>query len=193
MPTRMTILSLCWVLGLGVLTMAPPPAAAQQAQQQEPALKIAILDLDMIRREAAVVKSIRAQIDEFRKGFQADIQKEENALRSANQELAKKRTLLAPDAFAKERRQFEQKVIGVQKLVQKRKIELDRAQTKAMIEVEKKLNGIIAGIANKQGISVVMRRRQTILVARSLDITGEVLNRLNAELKTVTVAKPGTK
>ena len=154
---------------------------------------MAILDLDAIRRQSVAVNDIRTQINNYRKGFQADIQKEEDALRTANQELAKKRTILSPEAFAKERRQFEQKVVEVQKLVQRRKFDLDQAQAQAMVVVEKKLNGIIANVAQARGVSVVLRRNQTILVARSLDITEIVLKQLNDELKKVAVAQPGKK
>lgn len=190
------------LIGLGVVLLTLLSGAPADAQSNpKPGaegsdaipLKIAILDLDAIRRQSIAVIDIRDQITRYRKGFQADIQKEEDVLRSANQELAKKRTILSPEAFAKERRQFEQKVIGVQKLVQKSKLNLDRAQAKAMLALEKKLNAIISDIADKQGVSIVMQRRHTILVARNLDITNEVLTRLNAELKKVPVEKPGSK
>ena len=156
-------------------------------------LKVAVLDLKAIRANSLAITDIRAQIEKYRQGFQADIKKEEDALRIANQELAKKRTLLGPEAFANERRLFEQKVVGVQKLVSQRKIDLDRALTKAMLVVEKKMNVIMANVATKRGASLVLRRQNTILADRSMDMTKEVLQRLNAELKTVPVGKPGSK
>jgi len=163
---------------------------AAPEQKAERPLRVIVLNLDEIRRNALVVKNIRDQIAEFRKGFQAGIQKEEDALRTANQELAKKRTILSPEAFAKERRQFEQRVVGVQKLVQKRKRQLDQAQVEAMFKVEEQLNKIISDIAQQRKASIVLRRNQTILVARDIDVTAEVLDRLNKELTQVAVKKP---
>ncbi len=163
----------------------PAPAGAD-----EPPLRVIVLNLDQIRREAAVVKNINEQIMEFRKGFQAGIQKEEDALRTANQELVKKRAILSPEAFAKQRREFEQRVIGVQKLVQKRKRQLDQAQVDAMFKVEGQLNKIITDIAQQRRATIVLRRNQTILVARDLDVTADVLARLNKELVSVPVKKP---
>ena len=168
-------------LGLGL------PATAQVP------LKIGVLDLKAIRANSLAIKDIRTQIENYRQGFQADIKKEEDALRIANQELAKKRTLMGPEAFANERRLFEQKVVGVQKLVSQRKIDLDRALTQAMLVVEKKMNLIMENVATKRGTSLVLRRQNTILADRSMDMTKEVLKRLNAELKTVPVGKPGSK
>ncbi len=171
-------------------------AAAQQPNQPGPApaanapLRVIVMSIEDIRRNSVAVKNIRKQIAGFRKEFQTDIQKEESALRSANQELAKKRTILSPEAFAKERRQFEQRVIGVQKLVQKRKRQLDQAQVEAMVKVEGQMNQIVASIAQSRNASLVLRRAQTVLVARGLDVTAEVLERLNKELVDVPVKKP---
>ena len=189
----LTISVTVWLLAAVAAPWGTAEAQTAAKPQAEIPLRMAILDLDAIRRQSVAVNDIRTQINNYRKGFQADIQKEEDALRTANQELAKKRTILSPEAFAKERRQFEQKVVEVQKLVQRRKFDLDQAQAQAMVVVEKKLNGIIANVAQARGVSVVLRRNQTILVARSLDITEIVLKQLNDELKKVAVAQPGKK
>ncbi len=193
MNTRKRI-SVFMLLGL----LISPTAMAQQQTPAAPAasaatgqgLNIIVMSIEDIRRNAVAVKNIREQIAGFRKEFQTDIQKEESALRSANQELAKKRAILSPEAFAKERRDFEQRVIGVQKLVQKRKHQLDQAQVEAMLVVEKNMNQIVADIAQARNASLVLRRAQTVLVARNLDVTAEVLERLNKELVKVPVKKP---
>ena len=159
----------------------------------EEALNIGVLDLRAIRAKSLAVKSIRSKIEKHRQVFQTEIKKEEDALRIANQKLAKRRTLLSPDAFAKERRLFEQKVVRVQKLVRKHKVDLDRTLNNAMLVVEKKMNVIVANVATKRGAKLVLRRQNTILTDRSMDMTDEVQARLNAELKTVPVKKPGNK
>ncbi|MEK9753063.1 MAG: OmpH family outer membrane protein [Rhodospirillaceae bacterium] len=186
-----TAIFLCLTLAFaGTAWAQQQPAQAPAGAAEEIPLRVIVLNLEEIRREAAIVKNIRDQIAEFQKSFQAGIQKEEDALRTANQELAKKRTILSPEAFAKERRQFEQRVVAVQQLVQKRKRQLDQAQVDAMFVVEKQLNTIITDIAQKRRASIVLRRSQTILIARDIDVTGEVLARLNKELVKVPVKKP---
>lgn len=172
-------------------------AAAQQQPQTPPAgaageipIRIIVLNLEEIRRQSTAVKNISDQISEYYKSFEAGIQKEQEALRTASQELAKKRTILSPEAFAKERREYEQRVVTVQQLVQKRKSQLGQAQVDAMFKVEERLNKIVTDIAQKRHASIVLRRSQTILVARDIDVTGEVLARLNKELVQVPVKKP---
>jgi len=162
------------------------------APTDEKGIKIALLDLASIRRQSLVVKNIGEQIIAYRDGFRETIQKEEAALKAANQELAKKRTLLSPEAFNQERRGFEQKVLEVQQLVQKSKRALDEAQATAMVEVEKALNKIITKIAEERGLNLILRQDITILASRSLEITADVLKQLNEQLPKVKVQKPVT-
>lgn len=151
---------------------------------------IVVLDIGAIRRDAASVKSIRDQIVNFQGALQGDIQKEQEALSTAQQDLAKKQALLSPEAFAEERQKFEQRVVGVQQMVQNRRRNLEGSQSKAMLQVERVLNEIVANMAAKNGYSLVLRRTQVVIVDTALDITTAVLTELNAKLPTVNVEPP---
>ena len=182
-----------WLLAILAIFFTTNASAQQNATGlagKARQMDILVLNLEEIRRLSKAVKGIREQISSFRNAFQGDIEKEEKALRVANQELAKKRTILSLEAFAKERRQFEQRVLGVQKLVQKRKRQLDKSRVRAMRAVEKHMNGIVSDIATKRQALLVLRRTDTVLVARDLDITAVVLKRLNKELVKVSVENP---
>jgi len=165
-------------------------AQTKQPDAPNAGLSIAILDLTSIRRESLVVKNIREQIETFREVFRKNIQKEEIALKAANQGLAKKRNILTPEGFSKERRRFQQKVVALQRMVQQSKQALEQTRSIAMAEVEKELNQIITKIALDRDINIILRRDVTILASRSLEITADVLEELNAKLPKVTVKKP---
>jgi len=164
-----------------------------QAQSPEAALSlpIAIVDMKAIRQQSTAVAGIREQITQYRSGFQTQIQQEEEQLRSANQELARQRSILSAEAFAEERKKFESRLAEVQRIVQKRRQELDQLRDTAMADVQKTLNSIIAEIANERGVVLVLQRAQTVLAARSLEITSQVIERLNTNLPSVVVPPPG--
>ena len=164
------------------------PVSAQAPGVATPVFTV--LDIGKIRRDAASVKSIREQIINSQNKIQGEIQKEQEALRTAQQELAKKQTLLTPEAFAEERRKFEERVVGVQQMVQQRRRSLEEAQTKAMLQVERSLNEIVASMAEKNGYDVIMRLSQIVYVKTQLDITGDVLKELDQKLPTVKVDLP---
>jgi Skp family chaperone for outer membrane proteins len=153
---------------------------------------MAVIDTEVIRRNSKAFKDLRAQIVKYRNAIQADIQKDEEALRSANEELARKRAILAPETFAEERRQFEERLMQVQRTVQKRKKDLDRVAAAAVNKVEAVLNKIINEVAKEQSLGLILRKNQTVLVAKELDITPYVLMLLDTALPSLKVSDPGT-
>jgi len=183
----------------GIMIFATP-ALAQKAKpaDQKAASKIiplripiGVLDVQVILRNASAVKNIRDQITKYGNQFEKEIEKERDALRKENQELARQRTILAPEAFAEKRRKFEQKVVEVQRLVQQRQRDLDKSRNDAMGAVNKAYIKIVTNMAGERSLAVIMRKSQTAYSAPTLDVTKEILTRLDKQLPTVKVAKPG--
>lgn len=195
-------ITLTALLGLWALTV---PALAQQAQPAkgegekklqkgqivEVQIPVAVLDVQRILIDALAVKNIREQITKYGTKFEVEIEKERKEIRTENQELARQRTILSPEAFAEKRRKFEQRVVKVQRLVQQRQRELDISRNEAMIVVNKAYTGIVSKIANERNLAVILRKNQTAYAVTSLDITKEVLSRLDKKMPTVKVSKPG--
>ena len=198
------LLKISLVAFLGLLLLASPA----QAQQTTPAKKgdkqktkpgefveikipVAVLDVQAILRDAKAVKSIRKQITKFGSNFENEIEKERAEIRKANQELARQRTILSPDAFAEKRRKFEKRVVAVQRLVQKRQRELDKTRNQAMGVVNKAYTEIVSKMAKENNLAVIIRKAQTAFSVKGLDITNEILTRLDKKLPTVKVAEPG--
>ena len=178
-----------------VAQKAAPAKSSNEAKGQivEVQIPIGVLDVQSILREAKAVKGIRDQITSYGGKFEEEIEKERNDIRKANQELARQRTILAPDAFAEKRRKFEQRVVEVQKLVQNRQRALDKSRNEAMITVNKTYTGIVSKVANERNLALIIRKNQTAFSVKSLDITQEILNRLNKQLPSVKVVDPGKK
>lgn len=185
----MTFRLLFAVAALSIISAAPISVQAQEAGTAV-VPTVTVLDVAAIRRDAASMKSIREQIINYQNALQGEIQEEQEQLRTAQQELAKKQSLLAPEAFAAERRKFEESVVGVQQLVQQRRRSLEESQAKAMSEVETVLNEVVAGLAQENGYAVVLRRSQVVIVDSALDITNAVMEQLNQRLPTVNVDAP---
>ena len=154
-------------------------------------LKIAVIDMKTVRQQSTALTGIRSQISAYRETFQKEVQAEEESLRAANQELARQRSILGAEAFAEERRKFEERLTEVQRKVQKRRQDLELAREQAAAKVQSHLNEIITAIANERGIGLIFPRAQTVLAIKSLEITDDVLSRLNASLPSIDVQPPG--
>jgi Skp family chaperone for outer membrane proteins len=179
---------LCTVVALAALAAAGWLLPWQQqgaASQKLPTTVAAVIDYQRILRDAAAARSIRDQIEARRKTYQEEISKEEQRLHAADKEFAKQRSVLSPEAFAEKRREFEQDVAEVQRMVQERRRELDRMSAAALNEVKQALIEIVTSIAEERGFNLVVPSSEVLFFSRSLDLTEEVLAKLDARLPEV--------
>jgi len=171
------------VLALLTLQVASPIARAQNI---EPAV-IAVVEIQAIMGDAVAAKSIKAQIEGKRSQYQVEISSEEARLRELEQELARQRSVLSPEAYAKRRREFEGDVAAVQRIVVDRRRELDQAYAGGVRQLQIEISNIIAEIAAERGITLVIPEVQTLFVDKNLRISREVLRRLDERLPDLTL------
>lgn len=172
-------------LGALLLALAVGLAGPARSQAQEAAPVLAILDVQKVLRESVAVKALTKEIEEQREGYQAQLREKEEAVRAADKELARQRTILSAEAFAQKRGELEKEVAALQREVQTRKRDLDQAFGNGMAQVQNALAGVAKEIAEERGIDLVLSKATVVIVKPKFDITGEAVKRLNARLTTV--------
>jgi outer membrane protein len=150
--------------------------------QKLPRAVVAVIDYERVLRDAAAAQSIRKQIEARRKAYQEEISKEEQRLHEADKAFAEQRSVLSAEAFAEKRSEFEREVAEVQRLVQERRRELDRLSAAALNEVKRALIEIVTSLAEERGFNLVLSSSEVLFFARTLDLTEEVLAKLDAKL-----------
>jgi len=169
---------------LTALTAAAMLAAAPAALAD--GNTIAVVNIQKITTEAGAAKSVREQLESKYKAFQADISKREGQLQKEDQELGKQQSVLSKSAFDEKARTFRKKVTEVQKEAQSKKALLDNASARAWGEIQKTVTDIVADLAKEKGFLVAISSQsptsQVLYADSSLDITDEVLKRLNQKL-----------
>jgi outer membrane protein len=155
-----------------------------------PASVVAVVDVQFILQEAAASKSIQKQLEAQRETYQSEISKQEDRLRAAEQEMNRQRSIVSPDEFAQQRREFEQQVADVQRTVQARKRVLDQAFNESMTKVRDAVLQIVTEVAGEQKATLVLAKQQVVLAEKSLDLTATVLERVNKKLPSVQVTVP---
>jgi outer membrane protein len=173
------------LVAMTLVTAAPLEGLAQKL----PTAVAAVINYQRILDEAAAARSIRDQIEVRRKAYQEEIGKEEQRLHEADKEFAKQRSLLTAEAFAEKRREFERQVADVQRLVQERRRELDSASAAALKQVQDALIEVVTSIAEERGFNLVLPSSQVLFFARKIDLTDEVLAKLDERLPDVRVPK----
>jgi len=153
-------------------------------------IKVGIIDIDSVRARSKAVQDIHKQITKYRDQIQSSIQKEEKDLRKANDELARQRTILSPDAFEAERVKFEKRFTELQKLVQQSKQSLANVQAEANEKVDKVILEAIQKIIVEEGYTLILKKSATIASANALNLTDGILARLDKDLPSVKVSDP---
>ena len=171
-----------------ILLAGPTPAAAQARKFPTPV--VAVVDVQAVMSTSEAAKNIKAQVDKLRASYQEIVQSKNEQLRKLEQDLQQQRAVLSPEALQQRQREFEQKVAEAQKEVQDRRTKIEAAFDKAMRQVESTVTQIVDQIAKENGITLVLPTQAVIHAEPDMNITPEVLRRLNARLTKVTIEVP---
>lgn len=177
--------SLAIIAAVFALSAAMPAYA-----EKLPKAIVAVLDFQLVMRESAAAKDIGRQITGYRQRYRKEIKGQEGALRNEERKLKQQRAVLTPQSFEQKRQEFERRVIALQRSVQDRTRQLDRALNKALNKVQKEMLPIIAKLTEQEGFNVVVDKSQVLFAKKSLDITKIIIGELNKSLPTVKVPEP---
>lgn len=149
---------------------APFPAAAQS---------IAVVDLQKIMAESAIAQNLQAQVQSYRDKFQGEVSKMEDDLRDTQKLLSSEDNGMTPEQLAAKKQEFERNLASTRDVVEKKKRALDEGFTKAMDQLRADIVKVVAAIADEKGYQLVLTRENVVLVEKDIDITAEVMKRLN--------------
>ena len=148
-------------------------------ETQSRSIKLGVVDLNEITRKSLMSKDIARQIDAKRRAFRDEIKNEEEKLRLDNDELQKQRVLLSPQALQDKFRALQRRQTALQRKVQQRNQEFIRLRSFATREFGKERAKAVMDVSKKHQFTLVIRRREVVVRADFLDITGLVLETLN--------------
>ena len=159
---------------------------AQISSELEP-VSLAVVDFRGVLSKSEAARNIRSVVDEKRQELRKYFLEVENSLRDEQKDLSKKRSIVTAEAFEKRARKLKEKAQSAQKLAQTSNQKLKKSFDQAMDKVQKELLRIIAEVAEESGVGVVLFRSAIVLAVKKLDISKEVLQRLNKKLPEVEV------
>src|SRR5690606_4350850 len=106
-------------------------------------------------------------------------------LRAADEELRKQQGALAPETLAQRKRDLERRYGDLRRRTDERRGELTEAYDAAMRQVRQELARALAEIMKERGIDISMSRTAVLVFDERLDVTQDVLARLNKRLPKV--------
>ena len=169
-----------------VLVLQTSFVRAQVSSELEP-VSLAVVDFRGVLAKSEAARNIRSAVDEKREELRKYFLEVENSLRDEQKNLSKKRSIVTAEAFEQRARNLKEKAQSAQKLAQTSNQKLKKSFDQAMDKVQKELLRIVAEVAEETGVGVVLFRSASVIAVKKLDISKEVLQRLNRKLPEVKV------
>ncbi len=193
------------VLGVMSLCFSAPAVFAAAAAQQTvptvfatpgtpgsfPATKIATVDRQAILRLSAVGKDIMMQVEALSKQAEGDFRAQQQGLQMEAQNVQQQTALLSADVKAQKQKDLQAKEQAFQRRVGDRQNQLQQALVNAQTQVEQTLTPILKELMSQRGANVLLDRGAVVYASGEIDITNDVIQRLDQALPHVKVNMPG--
>lgn len=173
----------------------PAPAAPAQATPPKPfpeGAKVAFVVLQRIVNESAEGKAASTRIQALQQKRAAELTEKNKQLQGIQQKLEKEATVLSATAQADLAKQAERINVDIQRFTQDAQQEIKELQDQLQEDFQKKIDPVIAQVGAEKGLHFIFNGPDAGLVWAdlALDISSEVIKRLDAGAKAPAPTKP---
>ena len=158
--------------------------------------RIGLIDIEGVLRASSGAARVRQLLDEQRIAFQQEFAEREAALQQTERDLVERRGELSEAEFAERLAAFEAEVTQIQKEIQYRREAIDIAFQEAQAKLRDLALQIVTELAQEKRLDVVLVRETALIFRPSLNLSSEVLRRLDERTKNarieVTIGATGT-
>ncbi len=148
-------------------------------------LRIGIVDVKRVFSEAVAARKVRGEMNAVRKRFEERVREQERQLREKGRKLAGQQTLLSSEEFARRRGEFQDEGLKTQTAIRERKRQLDRAFRRARDVIMTNLVATTRELRETLKIDIVLEKGVVFDAVASLDLTPELVKRLDDRLPAV--------
>ncbi|WP_417242747.1 OmpH family outer membrane protein [Celeribacter sp.] len=169
--------------GASIAPLAAPPQTSVPQATNTPTQILPVLVFD---RDRIVTES------QFGVAFEADIERERSALVQENNdiyaaleveeaELSALRPTLSEEAFLQKADAFDQKVTSVRAAQDRKAADIQSLYDTGLEVVEQRMNAALTSVAREVRAMVVFERQQVYMMSGAIDVSSEVIRRLDAQ------------
>ena len=141
--------------------------------------KIGYVDLAKVSDEYAKTKDFEKTFEVQVKGKDAERQKFVDEVRKLKDEQA----LLSDKAKAEKQTIIDNKIASLQEFDRKVRDELIKQRNQMLGEIQKDIDAVISAYSKEAGYDIVLIKQTVLFAGPELDVTAEVVKRLNAAKK----------
>ena len=146
---------------------------------------IAVVNMQAIVGESLAAVKVKEFIENKKIEFTTEIQKEEQQLKSMQEELGSQRSILPPDEFAELEGNFRKRVENLQKMVAEKNQLLEDILSKSVQIIQNEAIKIITEIGKEKNLALTLDTSSVVIAANSINISKNVITLLNINLPTL--------
>lgn len=145
--------------------------------------RIGLIDIDGVLRASTGIIRVRELLDEQRLAFQKEFTVKETALQKTERALLANQNVISQEEFDAQLADFQDEVAELQRQIQYRRQSLDVAYQEAQNNLRSLALEIVKDIAGERSLDLVLVRDSALIYVPGLNISDEVLSRLNERTK----------
>jgi outer membrane protein len=176
-------------------TPAPAPAPAAAPKPFPEGSKVAFVVLQRIVNESAEGKAASGQIQALQQKKANELNDKQKQLQAIQQKLEKEGAVLSASATGDLQKQVEKLNVEIQRFTQDAQQEIQDLQNALQAQFQQKIDPILAQVGQEKGLHFIFNGPDSGLVWADLglDISSEVIKKLDAGYKPTATAKPPVK
>lgn len=155
---------------------------------------VGVVDLKRIMDESLAAKTAQKEINSIKEKYFAEIKKHDKELQGRQKELMDQKKAISADAFNKKVAEFRDRIDQERNDAAKKQKVIEAAFAKSLELIKDETVKVVTEIAQERKLDLVVPTSQLLFGRKGLDISDEVLKRLNQRLTKVNInIKPGKK
>ena len=162
-----------------VLALSCVVGGSTGAWAEERGTRVAIVEMTRILAESSAIRSLKTQDETQRRVLDEDMQRALERLRGIRDELTQQQAVLAPAALEERQNAFNAEVAVVDQKAKARSDMLQRALEQGETRFRDAFNVVVAEVAKRQGIDIVLPVNASLFAVAEFDLTDRVVERLN--------------
>jgi Skp family chaperone for outer membrane proteins len=174
-----------YTAGLLILTLVSFNVLANESY---PNTSIAIVDLNLILSDSKAAKNATKQFEVIQKDTEEDVIESDKKMLEERNKLIEQQSVIAPEAFELKAKDYEKKLQNYQVEKQNKLRKLEGVLQKARNEILENVKPILEELSKELGVTVILEKNSVLLSATNMDITENVIKKLNKELPKIKVS-----
>ncbi len=158
------------------------------AESTYPNTSIAIVDINLILSDSKSAKDATKQFEKIQKSMEVEIEESDKKMLEERNSLIEQQSVIAPEAFEVKAKDYEKKLQNYQVDKQKKLRKLEGVLQKVRNEILNNIKPILEDLSSELGVTVILEKNSVLLSANNMDITENVIKKLNKKLPKIKVS-----